>query len=300
MNASVRPFFGISLRALVASFTVLLAACAFLSQSVSAGTCEKLASLALPDTTIVLAQKEPAGTFTLPKGLDMPGPSLDNLPAFCRVAGEIKPTKDSDIKFELWMPASGWNGKFMGIGNGGWSGAISYPFMGVALRRAYATASTDTGHEGNFADASFALGHPEKVIDFGYRAVHEMTVKAKAIIAAYYGDAPKHSYWNGCSSGGKQGLKEAQRFPRDYDGVIAGAPANFWTHLMVSSVGIAEATRDNPAAYIPKEKYGLLHQTVLEACDSLDALKDGFWKTQRSATLIRRCCGAKTSMPRTA
>jgi feruloyl esterase len=128
------PSFGISLTALVAPFAVLLAAGAFRSQSVSAATCEKLATLALPDTTIALARTEPAGTFTLPKPLDLPGSPLDNLPAFCRVAGEIRPTKDSGIKFEVWMPASGWNGKFMGVGNGGWSGAISYPFMGVALR----------------------------------------------------------------------------------------------------------------------------------------------------------------------
>jgi feruloyl esterase len=220
---------------------------------------------------------------------------LDNLAVFCRVAGEIKPTKDSGIKFEVWMPASGWNGKFMGIGNGGWSGAISYPFMGVALRRAYATASTDTGHEGNIADASFALGHPEKVIDFGYRAVHETTVKAKAIIAAYYGNAPKLSYWNGCSSGGKQGLTEAQRFPRDYDGVIAGAPANFWTHLMVSSVWITEATRENPAAYIPKEKYSLLHKAVLAACDVLDGVKDGLLENPRVCHFDPRVLQCKDS-----
>jgi len=102
-----------------------------------------------------------------------------------------------------------------------------------------------------------------------------MTVNAKAILAAYYGDAPKHSYWNGCSSGGKQGLKEAQRFPSDYDGIIAGAPANFWTHLMVSGIWIAEATRENPAGYIPKEKQTVLHKAVLGACDALDGVKDG-------------------------
>ena len=274
VGASVKRLV-IPLRALVASLTLFSAACAFAGRSASAATCESLATLALPDTTIALAKSEPAGTFTPPKPFALPGPPLDNLPAFCRVAGEIKPTKDSDIKFEVWMPASGWNGKFMGIGNGGWSGEIWYPFMGMALRRGYATASTDTGHEGSAVDASFALGHPEKVIDFGYRAVHEMTVKAKAIIAAFYGDAAKHSYWNGCSSGGKQGLKEAQRFPDDYDGIIAGAPANFWTHLMVSGIWNAEATRENPAGYIPKEKDPLLHKAVLDACDTLDGVKDG-------------------------
>ena len=271
---SATPF-AIPLRALLASMMAFWAAEAFVVRSASAATCESLATLALRDTTIVLAKPQPAGTFTTPKPINLPGPPLDNLPAFCRVAGEIKPTKDSDIKFEVWMPVSGWNGKFMGVGNGGWSGAIWYPSMGFALRRGYATASTDNGHEGRIRDASFALGHPEKVIDFGYRAVHEMTDKAKAILAAYYGDAPKHSYWLGCSSGGKQGLKEAQRFPSDYDGIIAGAPANFWTHLAVSGIWIAKATRENPAVYIPKEKQMLLHKAVLDACDALDGVKDG-------------------------
>jgi feruloyl esterase len=261
------------LRVLLASMMAFSAADAIAVRSASAARCESLITLALPDTTIVLA-KQAAGTFTSPKPIEFSW-ALDNLPAFCRVAGEIKPTKDSDIKFEVWMPVLGWNGKFMGMGNGGWSGEIWYPDMGDALRRAYATASTDTGHESGEIDASFALGHPEKVIDFGYRAVHEMTVKAKAILAAYYGDAPKHSYWNGCSSGGKQGLKEAQRFPSDYDGIIAGAPGNFWTHLMVSGIWIAEATRENPAGYIPKEKRTLLHKAVLDACDAIDGVKDG-------------------------
>jgi len=173
------------------------------------------------------------------------------------------------------MPTSGWNHKLMGIGNGGWSGNIWYGDMSDALQRGYATSSTDTGHEGSPGDASFALGHPEKLIDFGYRAFHETTVKAKAVLSAYYGDAPKHSYWNGCSTGGKQGLTEAQRYPRDYDGIIAGAPANFWTHLMFSGIWIGEVTHENPISYLPKEKYSVLHKAVIEACDSLDGVKDG-------------------------
>ena len=256
---------GVPLSAFVASLAIFSAPCA-----ARAATCESLATLALPDTTIVLAKLEPAGVE-----LHLPGPPLGKLRAFCRVTGEIKPTKDSNIKFEVWMPASGWNHKFMGIGNGGWSGEIWYIDMSDALQRGYATASTDTGHEGSAGDASFALDHPEKVIDFGYRAFHETTVKAKAILSAYYGDAPKHSYWNGCSTGGKQGLTEAQRFPRDYDGIIAGAPANFWTHLMVSGIWIGQATHENPASYLPKEKYAVLHKAVLEACDALDGVRDG-------------------------
>lgn len=262
-------------RTLVAPRLLFLAASFFCGPPVAGATCESLATLSLPDTSITLAKPEPAGKFTPPRPGNLPGRPLDNLPAFCRVAVEVKPTKDSDIKFELWMPASEWNGKFMGLGNGGWAGEISHSGIGDALRRGYAAASTDTGHEGSGGDASFALGHPEKVIDFGYRAVHEMTVKSKAIIAAFYGNALKHSYWDGCSTGGKQGLTEAQRFPHDYDGIIAGAPANFFTHLIVSGIWIAEATRENRTGYIPKEKLPLLHKVVVDACDTLDGMKDG-------------------------
>jgi feruloyl esterase len=168
----------------------------------------------LPDATITLAETVAAGEFTMPaptRNPAAPGPNYKALPAFCRVAATLAPSKDSDIKIEVWLPSSGWNGKFQAVGNVGWSGAIVYPSLARALGHGYATASTDTGHSGG--SGSFALGHPEKLIDFGYRAVHEMTVKAKAIIAAYYGAGPKLSYWNGCSSGGKQGLKEAQRYP---------------------------------------------------------------------------------------
>jgi len=207
----------------------------------AAASCESLASLTLPNTTITLATPVAAGEFTPPAAPNPmpPNANLKNMPAFCRVAATLAPSKDSDIKIEVWMPASGWNGKFQAVGNGGWSGAIVYQSLARALGRGYATASTDTGHSGG--SGSFALDHPEKLVDFGYRAVHEMTVQAKAIVAAYYGDSPKFSYWNGCSSGGKQGLKEAQRFPSDYDGIIAGAPANYWTHLMTGEIWIAQA-----------------------------------------------------------
>jgi feruloyl esterase len=239
-------------------------------------SCEKLASLALPDGTITLAEPVAAGEFKPATGATAP---FQNLPAFCRVAATLAPSKDSDIKIEVWLPAAGWNGKFQAVGNGGWSGAVNQVALGTAVRRGYAAAGTDTGHAGS--GASFALGHPEKLVDFGYRAVHEMTVKAKAIVAAYYGSGPKFSYWNGCSSGGKQGLKEAQRFPEDYDGIIAGAPANYWTHLMAGDLWPAYATLKDAASYIPPAKYPLIHQAVLEACDALDGLKDGLIEDPR-------------------
>ena len=239
-----------------------------------AASCEGLNSLALPDTAITSAQPVSAGQFSPPAGRGgVPNAAYQDLPAFCRVVATLKPTSDSDIKIEVWMPAAGWNGKFQAVGNGGWAWSISYRELGEALRRGYATASTDTGHTGG--SGQFALGHPEKLIDFGYRSEHEMTVKAKAIVSAFYGNAPRYSYWNGCSTGGRQGLKEAQRFPNDYDGIIAGAAANPRTHLSAGTLWIAAATLKDPASYIPKEKYAVIHRAALDACDGLDHVKDG-------------------------
>src|SRR5579871_3150724 len=154
-----------------------------LASQARAATCESLAKLKLPNTTITLARAETSGTFT-PVDNVATSKQFARLPPFCRVAATVSPTPDSEIKFEVWMPVSDWNHRFMAVGNGAWSGAIWYRPMASALRDGYATASTDTGHEGSPVDASFALGHPEKLIDFGYRAVHETTLKAKAIIAA--------------------------------------------------------------------------------------------------------------------
>ena len=245
-----------------------------------AAACERLASLALPDGTVTMAQPVDAGAFTPPAGGRGPGGAgragagpFAALPAFCRVAATLTPTSDSDIKIEVWLPAAGWNGKFQAVGNGGWAGTISYAAMAEALKRGYATSSTDTGHTG--AGGSFALGHPEKFIDFAYRSEHEMTVKAKAIVDRYYGRAPQRSYWNGCSTGGRQGLAEAQRYPDDYDGIIAGASANPRTYLNAWQLSIAQAMLKDPAGFIPPAKYPMIHQAVLAACDGLDGVKDG-------------------------
>ena len=252
---------------------LLLAAAAALSAEPAGGTsCESLSKLALPHTAITDAQVVAAGGFVAPAGRG-PAPSFKDVPSFCRVKATLTPSADSDIKIEVWLPVSGWNGKFQAVGNGGWAGIISYGPLGAAVRRGYAAASTDAGHVGG--SASFALGHPEKLTDFAYRAVHETTVAAKAIIANFYGNGPRYSYWNGCSTGGRQGLKEAQRFPTDFDGIIAGAPANYQMHLHVWSVAVAHAMHKEPGSYIPPEKYPAIHKAAFEACDSLDGLKDG-------------------------
>jgi len=273
----------------------LLVAAVFALPVALAASCESLAALALQDSKITLAETVPAGEFTLPGATPAAMRLYQELPAFCRVAAALRPTSDSDIKIEVWLPASGWNRKFQAVGNGGWAGSISYTAMGQALRRGYATASTDTGHTGG--SASFALGHHEKLIDFGYRAVHEMTLKSKLVIAAFYGEAARLHYWNGCSTGGRQALKEAQRYPADFDGIIAGAPANFRTHLQIGQIWTAGATLKDPASYIPPAKYPIIHKAVLDACDSLDGVTDGVLENPlrcRFDPAVIQCKGADT------
>ena len=263
---------------LVGALCAVLLAVAIGSRPIGAtASCESLASMALPHTAITLARVVDAGAFTQPAPPTGPagGAVFRDLPAFCRIAATLTPSNDSDIKMEIWMPLTGWNGKFEAVGNGGWAGTISYGAMAAALRRGYATASTDTGHAGTTGDGRFAFNHPEKLVDFAYRAVHEMTVQAKAVAEKHYGSAPRLSYWNGCSTGGRQGLKEAQKYPADFDGIIAGAPANFMTHLSAQSLWVAQATLKDPASLIPREKYAVIHKAVLDACDALDSVKDG-------------------------
>jgi feruloyl esterase len=238
--------------------------------SLDAVTCESLRSLSLPDTTILSATLLPAGQAFVPEvtpALQKP-PSLTMPVDVCRVAGVVKPA----VNFEVWMPASGWNGKFQGVGGGGFAGVISYGAMMTALRRGYATASTDTGH--NTPGGAWAMGRPELIVDFAYRAIHEMTVKSKEIVKTFYGDAPSKSYFVGCSTGGRQGLMEAQRFPADYDGIVAGAPANYWTHLMAGTISPAVATM-KPEARLAPAKLTLLNKGALAACDASDGVTDG-------------------------
>ncbi|HXB75141.1 MAG TPA: tannase/feruloyl esterase family alpha/beta hydrolase [Candidatus Acidoferrales bacterium] len=217
--------------------------------------CEQLKSLKLADTTITLTESAGPGAFQLPGAPPTAvGPLL---PAFCRVAAILKPSLDSEIKIEVWLPAGGaWNGKYLGVGGGGWVGSINYGAMAAALRDGYATSSTDTGHTGPTAE--FAVGHPEKVTDFAYRAVHEMTAKAKAIMAAHYGRGPRLSYWTGCSTGGRQGLMEAQRYPADFDGIIAGAPANNQIQLSAWRFALETGALKDPARVVPLAKTTLL------------------------------------------
>ena len=248
-------------------------------------SCEQLAQLALPDTKITSAQTVAAGAFAPPANTT-PWLAGDpnfykRLPPFCRVTAVAKPTPDSDIKIEVWMPSSEWNGKFRGQGNGGFAGEIDYRVLALAVAQGYASAATDTGHAANGTDASWAPGRPEKIIDFAYRAIHQMTVVGKATVKAFYGDAPQHSYFANCSNGGRQALMEAQRYPEDYDGILAGAPANYWTHLLSSALYDAQTTTLDPASYIPTSKIPAIAKAVNEACDAKDGVTDGILNDPR-------------------
>jgi feruloyl esterase len=223
-----------------------------------------------------------SGSFAVPASRD----TIRDLPSLCRVAGEIRPTSDSHILFEVWLPLESWNGKLAGVGNGGWAGTISYagpPIASLAdqVRRGYAAASTNTGHEGNGGDARFAYSHPERLVDFGWRSVHEMTLAAKAVIQAFYGRAPQHAYWIGCSTGGKQALTEAQRFPGDYDGIVAGAPASNWMPLMTSTLMLSVTAIGDSARYLLRPARALLNDAVMKACDALDGVTDGVLEDPR-------------------
>ena len=242
--------------------------------------CEALKTLSLPNTTITAAEFVPAAAApATARGGRGGGP----LPAHCRVTAVLAPSSDSHIEMELRMPAEGWNGKFLAVGNGGWAGNIETGAVSAGLARGYAAASNDTGHKSSSSPGgSFVVGHPEKVVDFGYRSMHEMAVQSKAIIKAFYNRAPSLSFYQGCSTGGRQGLMEAQRFPEDFDAIIAGAPVYNQIHLNESQVSLQVEMLKDPARLVPAAKVTLFNNAVLAMCDEKDGVKDGIVSDPRT------------------
>jgi feruloyl esterase len=263
---------------LASGFAVAIASAAFIATpvaapvaaatAITAAQCAAITSAKLPDTTIDSATEVAGPSFTPPGGA-----ALANLPAFCRVVAVTKPA----VRFEVWLPMTTWNGKFQGVGNGGTAGIISYSALAAGIRRGYATASTDTGHVSkDSADSSWALGHPELVADFGYRGLHVMTENGKKLTTTLYETPLAHSYYVGCSKGGQQGLMEAQRYPEDYDGIVAGAPAqNSTRSYLAGHLWAARATDLDPESYIPAPKMPVLARAVTAACDAIDGITDG-------------------------
>ena len=242
----------------------------FFAAAVQQTPCEGLKSLSIHNVTITAAESVAAGAQQPGRGGR--GGQGAPLPAYCRVAAVLSPSADSHIEMELWMPAENWNGKFLAVGNGGWAGNIETGAMATGLRKGYATASNDTGHKGG--SASFAVGHPEKVVDFGYRSMHEMAVQSKAILQAFYRRGPQLSYYQGCSTGGRQGMMEAQRYPEDFDAIIAGAPVYNQIHLNTSQVSLQVEMLREPSRLVPPNKVTLFADAVKAACDEKDGVKD--------------------------
>ena len=226
--------------------------------------------------------------------------------AFCRVSATLTPTPDSAIMAEVWLPdPAQWNGKFFGIGNGGFGGTVAAPAldMRTTLARGYAAAGNDLGHETpTFTiDASWAIGHPERVKDFAFRADHVTAEFAKTVIKAYYGRAPELSYFRGCSNGGHEALMEAQKFPGDYDGIIAGAPANSWTHLMTGFLWNENALFAKPDSKIPDSKLAIISSRPPSPIVTRSMKpKTASSTTPRYATSIPKGCCARAPMRRNA
>ena len=261
----------------------------------AAGSCEALMSLKLPATTITQAKAEAASEGVNPRVQTAPN-AARAIPASCRVAATLTPSPDSEIKMELWLPASNWNGRYQAVGNGAFNGTIAYPAMTTALARGYATSSTDTGHTGG--GAAWAVGHPEKLTDFGWRAVHETAVASKAIIESYYGKPARVSFFNGCSAGGRQAMKAAQRFPADFNGIIAGAPGLDWTGRAAQAVRIAKHLEQNEAARLGEPQRLLLHSAAVAACDAHDGVKDGVLENPKRCKFdpgVLACRGSDTT-----
>jgi len=279
---------GACMGALALAFTLAVA------DPAAARDCASVAATAVAGADIT-ATLQPAGPFQVPAEL---GPAtMVDLPAFCRVKGVLRPSRDSQIAFELWLPAENWNGRFQGVGNGGFAGTIPYGGLAAALRSGHAAAASDTGHAAGVTDAKWARGHPQKVVDFGWRAVHLTAVVGKALTRAYYGADPRKSYFVSCSNGGRQGLMEAQRFPSDYDGIVAGAPAYNWTGLFTGFVWNAQWLA-KPGAMTPAAKATAIASAVLAQCDKLDGLADGLISDPRRCSFdprTMRCADAETN-----
>jgi feruloyl esterase len=265
-----------------------------MSAAATSMPCENLTTVKLDKATITSAQMVPEGPAPARSGgrgqaraggapAANPAPPPAMIPAHCRVQLVLKPTSDSLINMELWLPpADKWNGKFMGVGNGGFAGSIQglNNEMPQALRLGYATAGTDTGHQEQGGE--WAIGHPEKMIDFGYRATHEMTLKSKEIVKTFYERGPQYSYFKGCSTGGRMALMEAQRYPDDYDGIIAGSLANRHIHMWTAGIERSISLSRNPDRAISAEQAALVNNLVTNTCDTL---KEGFLNNPRSCSV---------------
>jgi hypothetical protein len=254
----------------------LLAASHF---AIAQNSCEALKNLKLDHGEVVSAKWVEAGTIQVPLGLP-PKPESVPVRRHCEIAVVARPTSDSVINFTLWMPPQeDWNGKYLQLGSGGWGGSIPISGLIEPIAQGYAVAATDDGHQNQDALSSvtptWAPGHPEKVIDFGYRALHETATLSKTALLGYFNKPASRAYFKGCSDGGREALMEAERYPEDFDGIISGAPANNWTHHFTGFVWNELALNGKPESRISAGQLPAIEKAALAACDEIDGVKDG-------------------------
>ena len=273
-------------------YGLALAGIALFTAPVWASDCASLLALHVPHTTITRAEAVTAGSFTPDSGK-----ALSDLPAFCRVTAIARPSADSEILIEIWMPRSGWNQRLEGTGNGGFAGKISWDDLAEGLRRGYAVTNTDMGMATPpGATAAIFINRPERWADWGYRATHEMTMVARQVVHSYYAQEPGYAYFVGCSTGGQQALSEAQRYPDDYDGIVGGAPAQNRTGVHVSILWNFAVNERAPASRLPDAARALLEHAVVNACDGLDGVHDGVLTDPRQCNFdpaVLECKGAQ-------
>jgi tannase/feruloyl esterase len=252
-----------------AVLVIVLPAPAFAQQ-----TCESLTSLKLPFTQLA-ASVRPAATYDGPSPLGKS--SGANVPAVCEVLGTIARSSGSAVRFAVWLPIADWNGKYRQEGNSGWAGVIPFWNLIDPVRRGYAAAATDNGHEATpgAPTSAVALRNDEVLADFGHLAVHDTSIRARAVITAYYGRPPAQSYFVGCSEGGREALMSAQRYPADFQGILAAAPSANFTGVMTTFAWNQRALRATPESYIPPAKLPVIQRAVLAACDANDGIADG-------------------------
>ncbi len=264
-------------RVLLPALALGIAGPAFAQAPVTDAACEALARLALPQATVAQATAERSATFHEEQGPGGKPRDHADVPPFCRVLGTATPVPTSKIGFEIWLPLGGWSGRLQAIGNGAYDSRIYYAQMAQRVRAGDVVVATDTGHKGG--DLKFGVGNPEAIVDWGAgRAVHESTAAAKKVAAALFGHGPRYSYFAGCSTGGHQALAAAQRYPDDYDGIIAGDPGNNRANLNLTFLWHFQnnhAKGDNATPILTPDKLRLVHKAVVEACDALDGVKDG-------------------------
>ena len=234
-------------------------------------SCEDLLSESIANVSVTESRIVLAGEFDSQGGVANTEIYAD-LPEFCRVSLVLTPSPDSQINVEVWLPTETWNGKYLAVGNGAFTGNIRHSAMAMPLGKGYATSSTDTGHVGN--TASFGLGRPEKVNDFGWRAVHEMAETSKQVISTFYDQSPNYSYFTGCSAGGRQAMKEAQRFPTDFDGIVAGAPGLDWTGRAAAALRMEAHIMSDPLSQLKQPDRELLYKEAVNFCDAGDGVQD--------------------------